>query len=100
MAAIDLKLENWRKAIERTSKALELQENAKAYYRRGYAYMKLEDLDRSEADLRRARALEPEERSIEQAFKELSLYKKRADQHAKKVYAGMFERMREREEDS
>lgn len=100
MAAIDLKLENWRKAVERTTKSLDLRENSKAFYRRGYAYMKLNDLDRSESDLRMAKAMEPEEQSIEQAFKELSLYKKRADKADKKIYSRMFERMRDQEEDS
>jgi tetratricopeptide (TPR) repeat protein len=95
MAAIDLKLEHWTKAVERTTKVLELRSSAKAYFRRGSAYVKLNDLDRAEADLRAAQAMEPEERSIEMAFKELSLGKRRADQAAKKVFGKMFKRSQE-----
>jgi tetratricopeptide (TPR) repeat protein len=95
MAAIDLRLENWTKAVERTTKALEIRSSAKAYFSRGTAYLKLNEFERAEADFRAAQALDPEVRSIEMAFKELSIGKRRGDQAADRVYGRMFRRFQE-----
>lgn len=54
MALIDFKLGNFQKSVERATKALDIGWGVKAAFRRGLAYMELNDLDRAQTDLETA----------------------------------------------
>ena len=58
MAQIDLFNKNYEKAVDRASKSLEIEESVKGLYRRGCAYIELNELEKAKKDLERVRELE------------------------------------------
>ena len=64
MSLIDFKLGNFEKSVERATKALDIGWGVKAAFRRGLAYMELNDLDRAQTDLLAAQHESPEDPGI------------------------------------
>ncbi len=64
MAMIDLKNENWEKAIVRANRALELGPSIKATFRRGVAYLETGDLDKADSDISAALKETPDDVAI------------------------------------
>ena len=69
---IDLKQQNYEKAIYRATKSLELGVNVKALYRIAIAYMETNELDKAKADLDAARREEPSNAAIQQEYRRLN----------------------------
>lgn len=62
-AACKLKLEEYSEASRLCTKVIELDpSNVKALFRRSQAYMKTSELEKAEADLKRALAIDPNNR--------------------------------------
>lgn len=59
LAACQLKLERYERALYYCDESLKLAESGKAYFRRGQANRGLNNLIRAENDLRKAQVLEP-----------------------------------------
>ncbi|XP_031554606.1 tetratricopeptide repeat protein 9C-like [Actinia tenebrosa] len=94
LAACHLAGGRWSKVLDNSSKVLQRQpDNAKALYRRGQAYMKLQDIDRAKEDLKRASELEPTDNSIKRTLILLEKEYKKITEKEKKTYAAMFEKM-------
>lgn len=69
------------------------ENNIKALFRRGKAYLNLGDLDRAEADLKKANSLDPNDKMVQ---RELLILKKKDQQQTKKqqkFYANMFDKL-------
>mmetsp|Transcript_41133 Transcript_41133/g.42030 ORF Transcript_41133/g.42030 Transcript_41133/m.42030 type:complete len:579 (+) Transcript_41133:59-1795(+) len=106
MAMVQIKEEEWSAAIKSASEVLKIEpHNIKSLYRRGTAYNKLGNLDKSKADLMKTIELDPNNAP---AKKELNDVIKSLKEHAKKdkaVYSSIFtktsmydDKEREREE--
>lgn len=71
MTMIDLKQQNYERAIFRAGEALKLGINPKALYRRAVAYMEVGDLDSAKADLDAASREMPNDAGIRREQKRL-----------------------------
>jgi tetratricopeptide (TPR) repeat protein len=68
-------------------------DNSKAHFRRGKAYLALNDLDRAQDDLQRADQLSPNDSAVRAELTQLRKKQQAADKKQAAVYAGMFARM-------
>jgi len=93
-----MRTKKFKEAIENCTKALEIEkDNVKALFRRGTCYSEVNEWEASKKDLNRALELEPENKD---AKRELILLKnkiKDQNQKDKKIYAGMFEKLAQKD---
>ncbi|KAI8831089.1 hypothetical protein BC829DRAFT_377733 [Chytridium lagenaria] len=96
MAACHLKAGNWEKAIKACDSVCKvLQRQGKALFRRGKANLELKNIDRAEADLKKAMEIEPKDPNIRAELQKIKSIRQEYDQKQKKEWAGMFERSKE-----
>ena len=85
---------NPEKIVKYCSAAIEIEpDNSKALFRRGKAYLLLENLDKAHPDLKRAAELAPDDAGIK---KELQLWQKKdkaQSQKQKKFFGNLFSNM-------
>jgi DnaJ homolog subfamily C member 7 len=78
-AAVAIKMKNYDKAIDDSTKAIDLDTNyTKAYQRRAQCYMELDKWDEALTDLHKAKDLNPEDREIHTTIKKAEKQKKLA----------------------
>mmetsp|Transcript_24052 Transcript_24052/g.33721 ORF Transcript_24052/g.33721 Transcript_24052/m.33721 type:complete len:213 (+) Transcript_24052:97-735(+) len=93
MAACYLKEEKWNKAIQCCTQVLNIEkENVKALFRRGKAYIAVKDLDKAEADLKKAQSLDPNDKAITKELQIIHHKNKQAEQKQKQFYSKLFEK--------
>lgn len=91
MAACYLRTDEHQKCVDACSKALELGSSAKAYFRRGQAYLELRNLSGARHDLERARDLTPKDPAILAELRKLRTALGQANPKERATYAKMFE---------
>ncbi|KAH9738750.1 peptidylprolyl isomerase [Citrus sinensis] len=93
-AACKLKLEDYSEASSLCTKVLELEPlNVKALYRRSQAYLKTSELEKAEADIKRALTIDPNNRDVKLVYMEL---KDKQREHAKyqaEIFGTMLSKM-------
>lgn len=93
-AACQLKLEEYTEAARLCTKVLEQDPlNVKALYRRCQAYLKTSDLEKAEADIKRALIIDPNNREIKLEYKELKMKQKEYNKYESDIFSGMVSRM-------
>ncbi|GBG79509.1 hypothetical protein CBR_g29656 [Chara braunii] len=98
-AACKLKLKQFNETVKLCSKVLESDsQNVKALYRRAQAYMGADDLDLAEYDLKKATDIDPENRDVKLAVRELKRRQRVQNQQEAKLYGNMFARLSKMEE--
>eukprot|EP00244_Chara_vulgaris_P010927 TRINITY_DN5176_c0_g1_i4.p1 TRINITY_DN5176_c0_g1~~TRINITY_DN5176_c0_g1_i4.p1 ORF type:complete len:610 (+),score=211.38 TRINITY_DN5176_c0_g1_i4:296-2125(+) len=98
-AACKLKLKDYMETVKLCSKVMESDsQNVKALYRRAQAYMGIDDLDLAEYDLKKATDIDPENRDVKLAMRELKRRQKVQNQQEAKLYGNMFARLSKMEE--
>ncbi|KAI9340261.1 hypothetical protein BDR26DRAFT_895571 [Obelidium mucronatum] len=94
MAACQVKMQRWDRVVANTNQVLKKSpHNAKALYRRGMAYLQLNELSKAEADLNQANDLAPGDAGIKLELAKLKKRYDAYDQKQKKEWAGLFDRM-------
>lgn len=91
MAACYLKLEEHQKCVDACTKAMELGSSAKAYFRRGQAYLELRNLSGARNDLEKARELTPNDPAIIAELRKLRSALGQANPKERASYKKMFE---------
>ncbi|RUS74387.1 hypothetical protein EGW08_017842 [Elysia chlorotica] len=94
LALCELKMGDNAKVIEHCNEALTLSEdNAKAYFRRGQAYLNKKDYDLAIKDYEKVVSLEPDNKAAKNSI--IVCRKKLQDEHQreKKLYQNMFSKM-------
>uniref|UniRef100_A0A0B7A6C0 peptidylprolyl isomerase n=1 Tax=Arion vulgaris TaxID=1028688 RepID=A0A0B7A6C0_9EUPU len=94
LAACELKLDEYTKAITHCNEALEIStKNTKAFYRRAQAYQKRKDYDKALQDYQQVVSLEPDNVAAKNQI--IACKKKLQEllQEEKKLYANMFSKM-------
>ncbi|XP_057518080.1 peptidyl-prolyl cis-trans isomerase FKBP62-like isoform X2 [Amaranthus tricolor] len=90
-AACSLKREDYKEAIKLCSKVLDVEfHNIKALYRRAQAYMRNDDLDLAELDIKKALEVDPDNREVKLLQKTLKQRQAESNQQDAKLYANMF----------
>ncbi|WJX83517.1 peptidylprolyl isomerase [Trifolium repens] len=93
-AACKLKLEEYIEAARLCTKVLEQDPlNVKALYRRCQAYLKTSDLEKAEADIKRALIIDPNNRDIKLEYKELKLKQKEYTKYEADIFSTMVSKM-------
>ncbi|CAI8613777.1 unnamed protein product [Vicia faba] len=93
-AACKLKLEEYTGASKLCTKVLEQDPlNVKALYRRCQAYLKTSDLEKAEADIKRALILDPNNRDIKLEYKELKLKQREYNKYEAGIFSTMVSKM-------
>lgn len=79
--------------IQFSTGALKVDEdNIKALFRRGTAFMMQKQLDEARSDLERAAAISPGDKSIDNAFATLKVLERKYLQSVREKFAGMFDK--------
>ncbi|KAL2320604.1 hypothetical protein Fmac_029573 [Flemingia macrophylla] len=95
-AACKLKLGEYIEASRLCTKVLEQDpSNIKALYRRCQAYLKTSDLEKAEADIKRALIIDPNNRDIKLEYKELKLKQKEYNRYEADIFSTMLSRITE-----
>ncbi|KAJ1404534.1 Tetratricopeptide-like helical domain superfamily [Sesbania bispinosa] len=93
-AACKLKLGEYTEVVRLCTKVLEQDPlNVKALYRRCQAYLKTSDLEKAEADIKRALIIDPNNRDIKLEYKELKLKQKEYSRYEADIFSTMLSRM-------
>ncbi|XP_057249166.1 peptidyl-prolyl cis-trans isomerase FKBP65 isoform X2 [Beta vulgaris subsp. vulgaris] len=93
-AACKLKLEDFVGAATLCSKALELDpDNIKALFRRSQAYLQTSDLDKAEADSRRALTIDPNNRDIKLILQVIKTKQKEHSLYQAQLFGTMISKM-------
>lgn len=93
MAASYIRTNNFEKAVDYASKVLVKDpENAKALYRRGTAYHRLNNLEKAEKDLKAAVKFAPNDKAIRQELELISKAYAEYEKKSKLQFAGMFDK--------
>ncbi|XP_073221793.1 70 kDa peptidyl-prolyl isomerase-like isoform X2 [Cicer arietinum] len=93
-AACKLKLGEYTETAKLCTKVLEQDHlNVKALYRRCQAYLKTSDLEKAEADIKRALIIDPNNRDIKLEYKELKLKQKEYSKYEANIFSTMVSRM-------
>jgi len=91
MATAHIKQGKHERAIEELNKVLELDSNnVKALFRRGKAYLAINDLDRARTDLEKAENLVPEDKDVKVELANLNKKEKAQESKLKNMYSKMF----------
>ncbi|QCD97091.1 peptidyl-prolyl cis-trans isomerase FKBP65-like [Vigna unguiculata] len=93
-AACKLKLGEYIEASKLCTKVLEQDPlNIKALYRRCQAYLKTSELEKAEADIKRALTIDPNNRDIKLEYKELKVKQKEYNRYEAGIFTTMVSRM-------
>lgn len=93
-AACNLKLNNFKEAINLCSKVLDVEfNNVKALFRRAQAFIENADLDLAELDIKKALELDPENREVKMIQKRLKQLQTENNRRDAKMYANIFSRL-------
>ncbi|RVX04994.1 Peptidyl-prolyl cis-trans isomerase FKBP65 [Vitis vinifera] len=93
-AACKLKLGEYLEASKQCTKVLELDpSNIKALYRRSQSYLRISELEKAEADIRRALTIDPSNRDVKLVYKELQVKQKEYIRHQTQIFSTMLSRM-------
>ncbi|KAL8162931.1 hypothetical protein V2J09_014420 [Rumex salicifolius] len=93
-AACKLKLEEYNEVSRLCSKVLEQDpSNVKALFRRSQAYMKTSELEKAEADIKRALEIDPNNRDIKVEYRVLKDKQKENDYHQAKFFSTILSKM-------
>ncbi|KAL3841138.1 hypothetical protein ACJIZ3_025729 [Penstemon smallii] len=93
-AACKLKMGEYPEASRLCSKVLELDSfNVKALFRRSEAYMRTSDLEKAEEDIKRALALDPNNKDLKIKQRELKDKQKKYVQHEAQIFSTMISRV-------
>ena len=91
LAMCNLKLGENDSAVEDCDHALKIDSaNVKGLYRRGCAFLKLNNLDRAAADLKQAQELDPMNAGVKKELRTLALHQKAAKEKEREMAARMF----------
>jgi len=94
LAAVNLRLKEWKQAIEHSSKALEIDgSNVKALFRRGSAYLELDDWELARSDLEKALSHDSANKDVQKELTRLKDKIKTQNNRDRKAYAGMFDKV-------
>lgn len=93
-AAACLKQSYFQEAIKQCCKVLEIEScNVKALYRRAQAFMETADLHLAELDIKKALAIEPQNREVKLIQKTLKQLQSESNKRDAKLYTTMFARL-------
>ncbi|XP_031281283.1 70 kDa peptidyl-prolyl isomerase-like [Pistacia vera] len=93
-AACKLKLEEHSEASRLCTKVIELDpSNVKALFRRSQAYMKTSELEKAEADMKRALAIDPDNRDVKLGYKELKEKQREYAKYQAEIFSTMVSKM-------
>lgn len=93
------RLKNFPKVIHHCNKALEIApSNVKALFRRGSAYIIMDDYHNAESDLKYALTLSTENQEVLSRLAHLQVLKARQDTRERSLYTNMFGRLNRMEE--
>lgn len=93
-AACNLKLNNFKEAINLCSKVLDVEfNNVKALFRRAQAFIENADLVLAELDIKKALELDPENREVKMIQKRLKQLQTENNRRDAKMYANIFSRL-------
>ncbi|XP_044505306.1 70 kDa peptidyl-prolyl isomerase-like [Mangifera indica] len=93
-AACKLKLEEYSEASRLCTKVIELDpSNVKALFRRSQAYMKTSELEKAEADLKRALAIDPNNKDVKLGHKELKEKQRDYAKFQAEIFSAMVSKM-------
>lgn len=91
IAACYLKLNQFDKAVQWSAKVLEKEpNNAKALFRRGFAYLQLKEYEKAAEDLTEAAKLQPEDKAIKAALRQAKEHTAKAEEKYKQSFAQAF----------
>lgn len=91
LAACQLQSGNFAAVVPNCTKALDIdKDNLKGLFRRGEAYLKLEDWEKAASDLNRAHELEPKNKAVLQSLKNLHHTAKIKDEQMARSIGKMF----------
>ncbi|KAJ0100484.1 hypothetical protein Patl1_21094 [Pistacia atlantica] len=94
IAACKLKLEEHSEASRLCTKVIELDpSNVKALFRRSQAYMKTSELEKAEADMKRALAIDPDNRDVKLGYKELKEKQREYAKYQAEIFSTMVSKM-------
>ncbi|KAI8096940.1 uncharacterized protein BX664DRAFT_325231 [Halteromyces radiatus] len=94
MAAVNIKQNNWIRAMENSKKALELDgKNVKAKFRLAQAYMQQNDIDKAEPLLAQVLAVNPDDAAVKLEIAKLKKQSKSQEGKQKLVYQKMMAKM-------
>lgn len=94
-----MKTKSWKEVIENCNKALEIDPaNVKALYRKGSALIDLDDWEQAKLCLEKALQHDPSNKEIKQEIARLRKKITEQNQKDKKIFSGMFERLRKQGE--
>jgi len=100
LAACQLKLKDSKETIENAKKALEIEPgNVKALFRRGSAYLSIDDWESAKVDLTKALELDKGNKEIQRELTRLNQKIQQQDKKDRKVYANLFQRLSKEEEE-
>ncbi|KAJ4706723.1 Peptidylprolyl isomerase [Melia azedarach] len=93
-AACKLKLEEYSEASRLCTKVLELDPlNVKALFRRSQACLKTSELEKAEADVKRALTIDPNNKDVKVMYKELKEKQKEYAKNQAEIFGTMFSKM-------
>lgn len=90
MAQIDLYNKNYKKCVDRATESIKIHPTMKGYFRRGCAYLELNDLDNAESDFNKCLLTEPNNVDVKAKIVELKKKLKQNDNLLKDKLKGMF----------
>ncbi|KAL9361277.1 hypothetical protein Peur_044062 [Populus x canadensis] len=93
-AACKLKSGEFLEASRLCTKVLELDPlNVKALFRRSQAYLKTSELEKADADIKKALAIDPNNREVKLGFKELKDKQREYEKYQAELFSTMVSRM-------
>jgi hypothetical protein len=95
MSQIDIFNKKYGKAMERASKSLAIKKSIKGFYRRGIAYIELNEFDKARKDLENVREMEnaagiEKNDDLDQKFLLLKQKEKAYDEQFRSKFKNMF----------
>ncbi|GAY43644.1 hypothetical protein CUMW_076070 [Citrus unshiu] len=93
-AACKLKLEDYSETSSLCTKVLELEPlNVKALYRRSQAHLKTSELEKAEADIKRALTIDPNNRDVKLVYMELKDKQREYAKYQAEIFGTMLSKM-------
>ncbi|KAH9738761.1 peptidyl-prolyl cis-trans isomerase FKBP65 [Citrus sinensis] len=93
-ATCKLKLEDYSEASSLCTKVLELEPlNVKALFRRSQAYLKTSELEKDEADIKRALTIDPNNRDVKLVYMELKENQREYAKYQAEIFGSMLSKM-------
>ncbi|KAK9154575.1 hypothetical protein Sjap_002055 [Stephania japonica] len=93
-AACKIKLGDYVEAVKLCSKVLELDPlNVKALYRRSQSYLRISELEKAEIDIKKALAIDPNNREVKLEYAKLKGVKKEYAKYEAEIFGSMLSKM-------